>query len=126
MKEIALESQNEVSWLKLWDAMLDEGIHGTVRLQSLYKVITWPKVATFRCAQSVNGKAMYTHLLPHLLEINLQGHYYTVLTSASTRDIYWLLIKFTNLKTVMVPSFVLATIVCPIFAAFTGVCNSNH
>ena len=34
---IATRIANEVSWLKLWDAMLDEGAHGTVRLQSLYK-----------------------------------------------------------------------------------------
>ena len=36
---IATRIANEVSWLKLWNAMLDEGLHGTVRL---HKVITWP------------------------------------------------------------------------------------
>ena len=41
---IATQIANEVSWSKLWDVMLDEGVHGTIRLQSLYKVITWPKV----------------------------------------------------------------------------------
>ena len=29
---IATRIANEASWLKLWDAMLDEGVHGMVRL----------------------------------------------------------------------------------------------
>ena len=84
---IATRIANEVSWLKLWDAMLDE----TVRLQSLYKVITWPKVGNISVCPVCECESN-THLLPHLLEIHLyttkgRGHHYSANTSASTRDI---------------------------------------
>ena len=86
---IATQIANKVSWLKLWDAMLDEGVHGTVRLQSLYKAITWPKVGNISVCPSCEWESN-THLLPHLLEIHLQlreEDIITLLTSASTRDI---------------------------------------
>ena len=63
---IATRIANEVSWLKLWDAMLDEGAHGTVRLQSLYKVITWPKVGNISVCPVCEWESN-THLFPHLL-----------------------------------------------------------
>ena len=69
--------------------MLDEGAHGTVRLQSLYKVITWPKVGNISLCPVCEWESN-THLLPHLLEIHLQlreEDIITALTSASTRDI---------------------------------------
>ena len=86
---LATRIVNEISWLKLWDAMLDEGIHGTVRLQSLYKAITWPKVGNISVCP-VCGWETNTHLLPHLLEIHLlytegRGHHYSANISINKR-----------------------------------------
>ena len=86
--------------------MLDEGVHGTVRLQSLYKAITWPKVGNISVCPVCEWESN-THLLPHLLEIHLQLREEDIITSASTRDILLVANQVHYLKTVVVPSLVL-------------------
>ena len=40
---VASRISSSVSWLKLWDSVLDHGPRGTAALQSLYRVLTRPR-----------------------------------------------------------------------------------
>lgn len=86
--KIVTAAAYEISWLKVWDMTLDRGARGTARLQSLFKMITWPSIGDSSVCPVCRVEDI--DLIPHLLNEHLQIQEQTIiniLTSESLDDI---------------------------------------
>ena len=61
---------SDLSWLCIWDLMLDSGSKGTASLQAFLKIATWPNVEAISSCQMC--KESTTAMLHHYITIHLQ------------------------------------------------------
>ena len=62
---------SELSWLHLWDTMLEQGSEGTEALQALYRIATWTHVEALStcqvCKESTDTQSIFLHYITHHL-----------------------------------------------------------
>lgn len=102
--KIVAEISKDVSWLHLWDSILDEGAEGTKALQVLFKVLTWPKFRNATCPicqqdLSQTDLPFISHCISTHLNNSLPSvsSLVSTLTQGAGRDIFIQSRKFSSL-----------------------------
>ena len=69
--EFVAHIASDLSWLHLWDTMLEQGSEGTAILQALYQIATWPHVEALSicpgCKESTDTQSVFLHHITHHL-----------------------------------------------------------
>ena len=93
--KICCNISSEISWLHLWDIMLEQGHEGTVALQAFFKVATWPNIQAISTCPSCKESTdtLFSHFITTHLQKTTQDIKQLLLTG-NARNIFLLARRF--------------------------------